>query len=190
MSDGMSDERAARLAARLAGHEPADEREAASVERILAALERLDAPFDRHAAPTHVTAAGIVLDGAGHVLLHRHLRLDRWLQPGGHLEGDETPAGAAVRETREETGLAVDAFAGPAELVHVDVHDGLDGHVHLDLRHLLHAPGRPAPVPPAGESQQVAWLSHEEAGRRTDAACAAAIRAAARRLSGRHAGRP
>jgi 8-oxo-dGTP pyrophosphatase MutT (NUDIX family) len=53
----------------------------------------------------------------GRVLLHWHRRLARWLPPGGHVDPGELPDEAAVRETREETGLAIellDANGGPA----------------------------------------------------------------------------
>lgn len=43
----------------------------------------------------------------GKVLLHYHESLNRWLPPGGHIEPDELPDLAALRETREETGLTV-----------------------------------------------------------------------------------
>lgn len=53
------------------------------------------------------------------VLLVHHNKLDKWVPPGGHLEEDELPADAAVREFKEETGIAVEvipaypsAFAG------------------------------------------------------------------------------
>ena len=86
-----------------------------------------------------MTASALVLDPAGRLLLHRHRRLDRWLQPGGHVEDGEDPALAALRETEEETGL-VPRHPGPGPvLVHVDEHPGPDRHVHLDLRFLLHA---------------------------------------------------
>lgn len=55
----------------------------------------------------------------GKVLLVHNKAYDKWTPPGGHLEGDETPAEAVVRELAEETGLKVEiipahpsAFAG------------------------------------------------------------------------------
>jgi ADP-ribose pyrophosphatase YjhB (NUDIX family) len=41
------------------------------------------------------------------VLLHRHLKHNKWLPPGGHLEANEIPSDAARREVKEETGLDI-----------------------------------------------------------------------------------
>lgn len=42
------------------------------------------------------------------VLLIYHLKLQKWLSPGGHVEANETPAEAAKREVLEETGLEIE----------------------------------------------------------------------------------
>ena len=54
----------------------------------------------------HFTATTFVVSG-GRVLLHRHPKQGLWLPPGGHIERDELPHVAAVREVEEETGLKV-----------------------------------------------------------------------------------
>ena len=168
---------AAAVLADLVAHRPGDERERRSLSRARALIGWLPRPLDQDADPTHVTGSAIVLDGRGRVLLHRHKRLGIWLQPGGHLDPGEHPAQAARRETLEETGVAAEhPDAGPL-LLHVDVHEGPRGHVHLDLRYLLHgdgdAPLRPAP----GESPDVAWVARDEVPRLADASLAAAVRA-------------
>jgi 8-oxo-dGTP pyrophosphatase MutT (NUDIX family) len=48
----------------------------------------------------------IVRDGA--VLLHHHAKTGKWLPPGGHIELDEDPNEAAIREAKEETGFDVE----------------------------------------------------------------------------------
>ena len=56
--------------------------------------------------PRHFTVTGFV-SVEGRTALHWHPRLQRWLPPGGHIEPDEDPVQAVLREVREETGLDV-----------------------------------------------------------------------------------
>ncbi|MFC6732456.1 MULTISPECIES: NUDIX hydrolase [unclassified Haladaptatus] len=96
----------------------------------------------------HYTATVyIVNDGA--TALHDHKRLDMWLPPGGHIDRDELPHEAAIREVSEETGLDVTLLAArtgassatveplpePAhlQLADVNVCDGHVGHQHIDF---------------------------------------------------------
>lgn len=169
------DPRVEALRAALQGHRPIDAAERRSRERTLQALLTLDAPFDQQADPTHVTGSAIVTDGAGQVVLHRHKRLGIWLQPGGHVDGAETPAAAAVRETGEETGLSVRHPVDGPDLLHVDVHPGPRGHLHLDVRYRLLADAGHDFAPGPGESPTVAWFSIEEARGVADASLAAAL---------------
>jgi 8-oxo-dGTP pyrophosphatase MutT (NUDIX family) len=147
-----------RLAA--ARFDAATPREASSRRLFLAELDRLADPFDREADPVHVTGSAIVLGRRGTVL-HLHKRLGIWVQPGGHIDPGEAPWQAALRETQEETGLAVRHPAGGPTLIHLDAHPA-GPHLHLDLRYLLI--GEDAePSPPPGESQQVRWFPLAEA---------------------------
>ena len=136
------------------------EREVASRARFLAELDRLADPFSRDADPVHVTGSAIVIGSRGTVL-HWHKRLGGWMQPGGHVDAGETPWAAALRETREETGLPVRHPGDGPRLLHLDAHPA-GAHFHLDLRYLLGS-GDEDPAPPPGESQQVRWFSLPEA---------------------------
>lgn len=79
----------------------------------------------------------------GGVLLHRHRKLGRWFPPGGHIEPNEVPDEAAVREVFEESGVRV-ALLGeralplrePRQLVRprgVQLETIAPGHEHIDL---------------------------------------------------------
>ena len=170
------DDRRAVITAEVEALTPIDAREAASRTEVLRGLRDLEHPFDLDAATTHVTGSAIVVGPRGTVL-HRHKRLGLWLQPGGHLDGDEWPHEAALRETVEETGLEVAHPATGPALIHVDAHDGGRGHRHLDLRYLLRA-GPADPDPPAGESQACRWFSWAEADAIADPGLVGALQVA------------
>ena len=99
----------------------------------------------RDCRPDHVTASTLVLDAEGDaVLLTLHAKAGQWFQLGGHCEpGDETLAGAALREATEESGLA--GLVLDPEPVQLSEHAvpfcGPDGDVHhLDVRFVAVAP--------------------------------------------------
>jgi 8-oxo-dGTP pyrophosphatase MutT (NUDIX family) len=54
---------------------------------------------------------------AGRVLLHPHIKLGLWLPPGGHIEPNELPDEAALREVEEEAGIAIDLLPDPDQPV-------------------------------------------------------------------------
>ncbi len=158
-------------------HRPGDERERRSQGDMLAALARLGRPWDEDADPCHVTASALIVGRRG-IVLHKHRRLGRWMQPGGHIDAGEWPWEAARREATEETGLAVVDPPGGPRMVHLDVHAAAKGHTHLDLRYLLIGPDQD-PAPPPGESPDVRWCSLEAARALADEALAGALVAAA-----------
>jgi len=168
----------ASVRAEVAARHPRDGRESWSVRRTLAMLDWLPAPLDEHADPVHVTGSAVVLDTDGRVLLHHHKRLRRWLQPGGHVDPGEHPAATARRETLEETGIDADHDTTGPQLIHVDVHEGPRGHVHLDLRYLLRAERGLLPDPGPGESPHVDWFGPAAASARADVSLRAALDAA------------
>jgi 8-oxo-dGTP pyrophosphatase MutT (NUDIX family) len=140
-----------------------DARATQSLARTLALLGGSPDPFSRRSFnPGHLTASGIVLSAdARAILLIFHRRLERWLQPGGHVEpGDADLPAAAEREVVEETGLALDATL-PRVLVGVDVHaipprePDEPPHLHHDVVFRFRAlPGaRPAPE----QGREVVW---------------------------------
>ena len=57
----------------------------------------------------HFTATGFVVQGS-RTLLHWHKRLQQWMPPGGHIEPDEDPVQAVLREIQEETGATAEVI--------------------------------------------------------------------------------
>jgi 8-oxo-dGTP pyrophosphatase MutT (NUDIX family) len=116
---------------------------------------------DRTCAPGHLTGSALVVDeGSGEVLVLFHRKLQRWLQPGGHADGDTNLANVALREATEETGIDGLRVVTPA--VDLDVHavdhgDQLGEHLHLDLRFLVLAPAGSRPVG-NHESEALRWV--------------------------------
>lgn len=94
----------------------------------------------------HFTATAFVVRG-GATLLHWHRRLQQWMPPGGHIEPDEDPVQAALREIHEETGIVAEivptspdhAFAYPVQLpapytiLVEDIPGPDEPHKHIDL---------------------------------------------------------
>ncbi|WP_432557958.1 NUDIX hydrolase [Granulicoccus sp. GXG6511] len=121
--------------------------------------------WSRSCPGAHLTASAIISSpSADRFLLIRHRKLDRWLQTGGHIEAtDATLSDAALREAREESGLA-DLELVPG-ILHLDRHDVPCGTVrpayHLDVRYLILArsPGR---LTATEEVQDVRWFGPDE----------------------------
>ena len=186
---GIDPPRAA-LRAALHAHAPADEAEAADRAAMLALVEAEPACFARSTfTPGHFTGSVFVFAReAGLVLLHHHRRLDRWLQMGGHDEGEADPAAAALREGREESGLTDLALLSPV-ILDLDVHPipparGEPGHSHFDVRYAAVTRSAALARADEGESLGLAWLPLAEAARRMGEPGARRALAKAARLLG------
>ena len=125
----------------------------------------------------HVTgSAWIVSPDRSQILLIHHRKLDRWLQPGGHADGDPDVAAVALREAQEETGLTSLKLIASTEckpaIFDVDVHqiparNQVPEHLHYDIRFLLEAD----PDEPFGFSDEIKaiqWFSLKNAYNLTD----------------------
>jgi 8-oxo-dGTP pyrophosphatase MutT (NUDIX family) len=153
------------LLAELRAYAPFDDREAAMRDRLVAFVGAHDDAFDRTLAIGHVTASAWIVDPARtRALLTHHRKLDKWLQLGGHADGDLDLRRAALREAREESGLASLRFIVDA-IYDLDVHPiparpGEPAHDHYDVRFALEAdPAEPLVV--SAESNELAWIPIE-----------------------------
>jgi 8-oxo-dGTP pyrophosphatase MutT (NUDIX family) len=103
------------------------------------------------------------------VLLVHHLKLDRWLPLGGHIDPGEDPEAAALRETREESGLEVELIGerppttGPGTRALIaprflDIHRITGTHEHVGMIYLAR-PVSGAVALAAGEHRAIRWCS-------------------------------
>ena len=142
--------------------QPLDPHEAAMVADTIRFVEAHADCLLRSCLAGHLTAsAWIVSPARTRTLLTHHLKLDKWLQLGGHADGDADLLAVALREAREESGLAR-VRAITREIFDVDRHwipprKSDPGHYHYDLRFLIEAdPNEPLVV--SSESKDLAWI--------------------------------
>lgn len=122
--------------------------------------------FKRELLIGHVTGSAWVVDKSRkYVLLTHHRKLDKWLQPGGHCDGDPDVLNVALKEANEETG--VEGIKPVSESIFdVDIHliperKGVPAHYHYDIRFLLEA-DKEIPLVISDESNDLAWISIED----------------------------
>ncbi|MBI5432869.1 MAG: NUDIX hydrolase [Planctomycetes bacterium] len=145
---------------------PRDEAQAQERERMLAFVDAH--PCDAHRRTLlvgHLTASALVVDRArGAALLTHHRKLSRWLQLGGHCDGDANLIGVALRECVEESGIA--ELAIDPEPLDLDVHTipvraNEPEHLHLDTRFVVFAPPHARAVL-SDESHELRWVTPSE----------------------------
>ena len=121
----------------------------------------------------HFTVTGFVVDG-DRTLLHWHRKLGIWLPPGGHIDPNEDPVQAVLREVREETGIVAEivpsgrSFAftnvaslpAPISIIVADV-DGFEPHQHIDMSYVVRPVAGAAQREPEGDHGFV-WVSEEQ----------------------------
>jgi 8-oxo-dGTP pyrophosphatase MutT (NUDIX family) len=114
----------------------------------------------RELATGHLTASAWLVSADGErVLLTHHAKLGRWLQLGGHADGELDLAAVALREAVEESGLpglAVDAGIFDLDRHWIPERGGEPGHWHWDVRHVVRCGAIEAFVVSA-ESLALAW---------------------------------
>ena len=132
--------------------------------------------MSKRRAELEVSAGGIVFrrvpgEGARYLLIRDSY--NNWGFPKGHLEGEESPAQAAMRETAEETGLSHLVLQGPIRVI--DWHFRFRGR-HIHARLAVRASANHAPRPSRQQRRRQGW--RQSAGRQKYGRC---LLAAARR---------
>lgn len=141
---------------------PYDQHERDMYETLVRFVETETDCFERSLQIGHVTGSAWIIDRSrSQALLTHHFKLDRWLQLGGHADGDPDILRVALREAREESGLE-DIRPVSAAIFDVDVHPipargGEPRHLHYDVRFLLEADSD-APLVISSESKDLAWV--------------------------------
>ena len=154
----------------LDAHKPFDETEAAMLKRIHEFVNQQPQCFQRSLLIGHVTGSAWVISESGtRALLLHHAKLNRWLQPGGHCDGDADVLQVALREAREESGLSSLQIV-TKNVFDVDVHwipergteqNFVPGHWHYDVRFLLRA-SENEPLHINREAKAWRWVEMEE----------------------------
>jgi len=137
--------------------------EASCCQRMLELLDMRADCFRRDAFPAHFTGSALVVSADGSkVLLHHHRKLDRWLQFGGHCDGEENVLSVARREALEESGIdgLVVASSRPFDLdIHeIPAHANEPVHFHYDVRYVLIAP-EASETKTSAESKELRWFT-------------------------------
>lgn len=142
-----------------------DRHEAEMTAATLAFVQAHADCLHRTCVPGHLTgSAWIVSPDRTRTLLLHHGKLGKWLQPGGHADGESALAAVAGREAAEESGLTRLRLVSP-EVFDLDRHwipprRMEPGHFHYDLRFLFEGdPDEPLTV--SAESRELAWVELE-----------------------------
>lgn len=153
-------------------YQPHNDAEAADLRRILDLARTASDPWLR-SLPLHLTASALVVHPeSSRLLLRWHQRQQAWLQVGGHGDpGESDPLAIALREAREETGLAdlqpwPDGQLRHLAIVPVPANDREPAHHHADLRFIL-ATRTPDAARAENPDAPLRWLSPDEARQAT-----------------------
>jgi len=149
------------LAAQLVRYRQRWPGEGSVVEEFLVLLDDPCGPFERSRLAGHFTAGAwlVSADGA-RILMTHHRKLERWLQLGGHADGDRDMDQVALKEAQEESGLpGLSVEAGT--IFDLDRHwiperKEVPGHWHYDVRYVVRA-GSDENYSVSDESHDLAW---------------------------------
>lgn len=150
------------LLAKLKSHCGIDPHEESMRLRIIEFVENYPDCFERVLTIGHITGSAMIVNPAHtHTLLTHHHKLEKWLQLGGHSDGDPDTLRVALREAEEESGLK-GIVAVSEKIFDVDVHaiparKGEPEHFHFDVRFLFEA-DETQPLCVSSESKDLAWI--------------------------------
>ena len=156
----------------LAAYRPWNEQEERDRAELLRRLGSGEELYSRDNASAHFTAsAWVVSPDRAQVLLAYHNLYDSWAWLGGHADGDRNLLAVALREVREESGLAevrpVSDRIYSLEILTVDGHEKrgryVSSHLHLNVTYLLEADPAAPIRPKPDENSRVGWFPLDDA---------------------------
>jgi len=147
----------------LRAYEPKNNEQAGQQAAMLAFLDEFpNTAHQRSCVPGHLTASSLIVHADGQRgLFTQHKKLNRWLQLGGHCDGDANLAAVALREAIEESGipnLIIDPTPVDLDIHTIPARKADPEHLHLDTRFLIFAP-EGAQYVVSDESHDLAWLT-------------------------------
>lgn len=138
-----------------------------TADRMLDFVRSTPHCFERSHEAGHMTGSAWLLNPAGDkALLTLHHNLQRWMQTGGHADGDPDTLRVAIKEAEEESGIT-GIVPITEEIFDIDIHliparpaKGEPAHYHYDVRYMLRAPHEQYAI--SHESDDLAWWSAED----------------------------
>lgn len=138
-----------------------------TADRMLDFVRSTPHCFERSHAAGHMTGSAWLLNPAGDkALLTLHHNLQRWMQTGGHADGDPDTLRVALKEAEEESGIT-GIVPISEEIFDIDIHliparpaKREPAHYHYDVRYMLRAPHEQYAI--SHESDDLAWWSSED----------------------------
>jgi len=144
---------------------PPNPEQARTRVEMLSFLMDHDDALQRSCLEGHFTASALVIRAEGEGgLLTLHRKLGRWLQLGGHCDGDGNLPAVALREAMEESGIAnleVDPRPIDLDIHRIPARKHEPEHWHLDTRFFVYAPPR-AELAMSDESLDLRWIEADE----------------------------
>lgn len=152
-----------RLLKNLHQYNPWDEQEQASKNAVIQFISQYEDCFERTLTVGHITGSAWVVDPSGErVLLLHHKKLNIWVQPGGHCDGNGDVLAVAIKEAQEESGIQHiepindEIFDIDVHAIHATIKE--PQHYHYDIRFLLRVTSNERPVK-NDESHDIAWFA-------------------------------
>ncbi len=113
--------------------------------------------FENNCKPGHVTASAWITNRTNSkFLLTLHKKFQRWLQLGGHSDGNCNSLQVAIREAQEESGLQ--HFKTDGKIFDIGIHHVSENHTHFDLRFLLQTLDPDEAIILSDESLDLQWF--------------------------------